>query len=240
MKYAMTMLLVYVGMVGSASAELIIVSDTTLDSRLPAGFDGGPIRIFDGPDSPTTVEVVDGAVIGADIDVRGHSVLNLRGGITAGFIFGHDNSTVNIFGGLVADGEDVSMFDDSVANIYGGRFGDDIRASDSAIVNLYGGSFVKDGTGASLVAQGDGVINVYLREYEFFLNEFGKRKLSGVLLDGSEFNDLFVGVDPVGGGFPQVILHTPIPEPSSLALAVVALLAALSVRTHRRRKRHIS
>ena len=238
MKYAITMLLVGVWMVGSASAELIIVSDTTLDFTHLA-FEGS-IRIFDGPDSPTTVEVVDGAVIGGNIHVWGRSVLNMRGGFTAGVIFGHDGSTINIFGGIVADGEDIRTFDNSVANIYGGHFGDDIQAFDSSTINLYGGTFELDGIGASLVAIGDGVINVYLREYEFFLNEFGKRKLSGVLLDGSEFNDLFVGVDPVGGGFPQVILHTPIPEPSSLALAVVALLAALSVRTHRRRKRHIS
>ena len=191
MKYAITMLLVCVGMVGSASAELIITSDTTIDFTHLAF--AGSIQIYDGPNSPTTVEVVDGAVIGGNIHVRGSSVLNHRGGITAGVIIGHDNSTVNIFDGIVADGEDVTMFDDSVANIYGGHFGDDIRANDSATVNLYGGTFVKDGIGASLVARVDGVINVHLREYEFADDGF---LLSGVLLDGSEFNEIWVGVDP--------------------------------------------
>ena len=49
-----------------------------------------------------------------------------------------------------------------------------IRASDSATVNLYGATFEKTGGGASLSAQGDGVINVYLREYEVVADDLFK------------------------------------------------------------------
>ena len=227
MKYAITMLLVCCWMVRSASAELIITSDTTIDFTHLAF--AGSIRIYDEPDSPTTVDIVDGAIIGGNIHVWGNSILNHRAGFTAGVIFGHDNSTINIFGGVVADGEDIRTFDDSVANIYGGRFGDDIQAFDSSTINLYGGTFDKDGTGASLSAIGDGVINVYLRQYEFAEDGF---HLSGVLLDGSEFKKVWVGVDPFDLRTARIVLHT-IPEPHSLTLAGLAFLVALAVLRHR-------
>ncbi|MCH8048418.1 MAG: hypothetical protein IID44_32380 [Planctomycetes bacterium] len=155
MKCAVALLLVCCWMVSSASAELIITTDTTIDFRI--GLIGG-VEIFDGPNSPTTVDIVEGGIVGTDIRVHGNSVLNHRGGHTGGVIYGLDNSTINVYGGLVAS-DDIVMLDQSVANIYGGHFGDDIEASDSATVHLYGGTFEKANSGASLSVQQDGVIS---------------------------------------------------------------------------------
>ncbi|MCH8048417.1 MAG: hypothetical protein IID44_32375 [Planctomycetes bacterium] len=203
--------------------------DTTIDSPHA----GGTIQIYDGPDSPTTVDVVDGAIIQSSIVVNGHSVLNIRGGRTHSFIFGRDHSTVNIFDGLVATDEDVEMEDDSVANIYGGHFGDDIEAKDSAVVNLYGGTFEKAGGGAFLTVQGDGVINVYLREYEI-MNVEGFDRLIGVLLDGSDIN-VIVLVDSFEPRSARIVLHT-IPEPESLTLTVImGLILSFHALTRRNR-----
>ncbi|MCH8046586.1 MAG: hypothetical protein IID44_23005 [Planctomycetes bacterium] len=223
MKYMIAMLLIGCVMVRAASAELIITTDTTLDFRI--GQLEGPVQIFDGPDSPTTVEIVDGAHITPNIHVRGQSILNMRGGITESFILGHDNSTINIFGGDVAKGEDIEMDDNSVANIYGGHFGDDIEAQGSATVNLYGGTFEKAGDGATLVVQQDGVINVYLREYEIFpLPPLGGLpRLVGVLSDGSEI-DVTLFVDSFNLRDGEIVFHTVIPEPDSLVLALIAVI----------------
>jgi hypothetical protein len=215
MKYAIAMLLICCSLVGPTSAELIIVSDTTLDSRI--GQLEGPVQIFDGPNSPTTVEIVDGAHITPNIHVRGHSVLNMRGGITESFILGHDNSTINIFGGDVAKGEDIEMDDNSVANIYGGHFGDDIEADGSSTVNLYGGTFEKAGDGATLQVQGDGVINVFLREFDIVIDDQGRNLLGGVLFDGSEIDEIWLRVDSFELRNARIVLHT-IPEPDSVTL----------------------
>ena len=227
MKYALTMLLVGCSFASPVGAE-IITMDTTIDSPHALG----RVLIFDGPQSPTTVEVVDGAVIPNSIEVYGRSVLNIRGGVTNSFVEGYDSSTINIFDGLVATGEDVNMFHDSVANIYGGHFGDDIRASGSATVNLYGGTFEKAGGGAFLTVQGDGVINVYLREYEIMDVE-GFDRLVGVLLDGSDIN-VVVLVDSFEARSARIVFHT-IPEPDSLTFA---LMMGLVLGLHSLARRH--
>ena len=235
MKYALAMALISCWIVPSASAELIIVSDTTIDYHVMAG---ETVQIFDGPNSPTTVEIVEGARVSPSINVWGHSVLNMRGGITHSFIFGRDHSTVNIFGGDVATGEDISMFDDSVANIYGGHFGDDIRADGSATVNLYGGTFEKQRTGASLAIRDNGVINVYLREYEVLPppSPGSQERLIGVLSDGSEI-DLILNVDPDLMRDARFVFHTVIPEPDSITLAfIVGLILGFHVLTRRNRR----
>src|SRR5688572_27540506 len=106
--------------------QLIIDHDTTLDSIVDA-----QVRIVDGPNGPTTVEVLNGADIPA-INVYGNSVLNVRGGRVQDDLAALDNATVNIFGGAVgAFQEDVWAVDSSVINIYGGVLGDDIIASNA-------------------------------------------------------------------------------------------------------------
>lgn len=232
MKYTIAMLLVGCVLVRAASAE-IITMDTTLDSL----HTGGTIEIYDGPDSPTTVEVVDGAIIGVNIHVRGNSELNLRGGITASFILGHDNSTINIFGGEVAQGEDIEMDDNSVANIYGGHFGDDIEVDGSATVNLYGGTFELQGIGASLSIRDNGIINVFLREYDVLPPPplGGHRRLIGVLSDGSEI-DVTLVVDPDLLIDARFVFHT-IPEPDSITLAgMMGLILGFHRLTRRNRR----
>lgn len=229
MKYAIAMLLVGCWFALPVGAE-IITMDTTIDSP----HSGRTVQIFDGPEFPTTVEVLDGAVIQSSIVVNGHSALNIRGGRTHSFIFGRDHSTVNIFDGLVATDEDVEMEDNSIANIYGGHFGDDIEASDSATVNLYGGTFEKGGGGgATLSVQGDGVLHVYLREYEIVVDGQGRDRVIGVLLDGSEIDRVSLRVDPFELRSAKIILHS-IPELDSLTLTIVAIICVGSCALVRR------
>ena len=66
-------------------------------------------------------------------------------------------------------------------------------------------------------------------QYEFAEDGF---HLSGVLLDGSEFKKVWVGVYPFDLRTARIVLHT-IPEPHSLTLAGLALLVALAVLPHR-------
>jgi len=151
--------------------------------------------------------------------------------------FGRDDSTINIFGGEVAQGEDVEMFDNSVANIYGGHFGDDIRADGSATVNLYGGTFEKQRTGASLGIRDNGVINVFLREYEVLppILPGGQEILVGVLSDGSEIY-LILNFDTEPPGHARFVFHRVIPEPDSITLAgMMGLILGFHALTRRNR-----
>jgi len=125
MKYTIAMLLVGCVLVRSASAEFIIRTDTTLNFRITDLV--GSVSIFDGVAGPTTVEIVDGAVITPDVSVTDHSVLNLRGGETQSGVGAGGFATINVYGGLVA-GEDLIVIGHSTANIYGGILGDGIQA----------------------------------------------------------------------------------------------------------------
>ncbi|MCH8046874.1 MAG: hypothetical protein IID44_24490 [Planctomycetes bacterium] len=227
MKYAIAMLLVGGVMVRSASAEIIITTDTTLDFFI--GLREGPVIIRDGPAGPTTVDIVDGANIQPGVIAKERSVLNLRGGITERGVGGNDQSTINIFGGLVG-GEDVVVRGQSTANIYGGIFGDDISAEDSAVVNLYGGTFEKAGNGASLGVSEDGVINVFGSNFVIDPDPPGSPlpRLQGVLSDGSPL-DVFLNIFDANSGITQIVLHE-IPEPSAFCLCSIGLFLLLVYR----------
>ena len=199
--------------------QLIIDHDTTFDSIVDA-----QIRIVDGPNGPTTVEVVDGADIPA-INAYGNSVLNVRGGRVQDDLAALNNARVNIFGGAVgASQEDVWAIDSSVINIYGGVFGDDIIAANAGTVHLYGGHVF----GSLGVAQ-DGIINVYLQNFE--LLPYPPREpheccniLIGTLADGSPI-DVQLFVDTFNSRTAAISLHV-VPEPASLTLTLIVALAA--------------
>jgi hypothetical protein len=153
-----------------------------------------------------------------------------------GFVWAHDYGTINIYDGWVATGEDIVAANDSLVNIYGGRFGASIAVGDSAVVNLYGGRFDKAGDGASLVYSVDGVINVFGTEFSYGpLLQGGGRNLTGVLSDGSLLDvELYPYPQTLGTG--RVVLHT-VPEPNAATLLATAVSSIVVFRCRGRRSK---
>jgi hypothetical protein len=208
-----------------APGQLVIDRDTTLDYVI--GPFEPPIDILNGLTGATTVEVVEGANIAPNIHVRNESVLNMRGGILGGFLVGHDASTINIYGGLVASGEDIEANDRSTVNVFGGIIGDDLEAKASSTVHLYGGHI-----GGTLGVQRDGIMHVYLRSFEVLPPDgiSPLDQLRGILSDGSDIH-VTLSVDSVDLNGTRIELHT-VPEPFSLAFSLIS--AAIMFLTCRR------
>ena len=122
-------------------------------------FDDGGFHLIDssspdiivanaGPQMPTTVQIVDGAIIGTDpifdisVDVFNTSLVEIFGGFIENDVEVNDRASINVFGGTLAD--DVQAFNRGTFNLFGGSVLDDIEAFQRSTINLFGGSFAED------------------------------------------------------------------------------------------------
>ncbi len=98
--------------VGSAGAA---VFDDGGEHTIDAGnsFPAESVEVFDGPgDSPTTVNVVDGGDVGADLTAHEHAKLNISGGEIRNSVNAFGDSRVDIIGGEI--GWYINAYDNSI------------------------------------------------------------------------------------------------------------------------------
>lgn len=124
---------------------------------------------------PTTLNIVDGAVIaavpeedppltneGRSVGVFGSSILNLLGGQTAGSVQLSDNAVATLSGGMI--GNDLSLGQSSSATLTGtARIDDDTFVADNAVFTMNGGEvndqFLVDGSAHLTLTATAGPIN---------------------------------------------------------------------------------
>ena len=136
-----------------------------------------------------------------------------------------DGGTVNIFGGSLDGG--LELDPGGTVNISGGSLDGAINARSGSTLNIFGTEFLFDGLPiAGLDDVGDSVI----------LTGRDGAMLQATLRDGKSF-DFPVSTDRFHADATlRLILAEPVPEPSTLGLALLATLG-LSIRQPRRRRR---
>jgi hypothetical protein len=135
-----------------------------------------------------SVVTIEGGRVGKNFEAVGSQVLIAGGSIGAGFdaFYG---SVVNVTGGYFgAESEEESAGDftahrGSVVNISGGSFGSKLHAAAGSEVHLIGSAFFLDGMPIAGLVPGE-TLEIKTREGLFDYNKL----LTGILLDGSEFN----------------------------------------------------
>ena len=98
------------------NAQLVIDADAIIDTVINTS-----VRVVEGLDPPTVVDVLEGANIVYALDVYGANIANIRGGMLGhdddeygATVVAHDQSTVNIYDGYIeADCTPVAATDTS-------------------------------------------------------------------------------------------------------------------------------
>ena len=120
-------------------AEIVIDYDTTIDYSI-----NELVRIIEGVDPPTTVEIVEPAYIDGYVDIYQSSIVNISGGtiddptgVESRYMRAYDSSIVNVSGGRLFG---LKAYHNSLVNVTDGYFDSgDISVRDSATINFFGG-----------------------------------------------------------------------------------------------------
>jgi len=244
-------LLVALVLVGASRAEVIIDADTTVDYDI-----NDDLRVIAGANPPTSVQFVEPASVN-NMTVYDDSIVNMTGGGVGGYLQGYDSATLNVSGGSFGLGLDVHgqctlnasggnsellfAYDDSVVDFSGG-FYEIVQACDSSSLDIRDDAHVNMliAVGASTVSlSGDGhlsdlsashtsVITVYGTGFNYPYGEIpdASGRLIGTLANGDPIDTAFNIHDDA-----SIVLA---PEPSTL---VVLSLAVVALPADRRRKR---
>ena len=190
---------------------------------------GGTVEEFFTAVTGATVDVF-GGVLKGSFRVRVGGTVNLFGGTVERMensigIDVTDGGTVNIAGGTVDSA--IELGPGGMVNISGGALDVSFNARNGSTLNIFGTEFLLDGLPiAGLDDVGDSVI----------LTGRDGAMLQATLRDGKSF-DFPVSTDRFHADATlRLILAEPVPEPSTLGLALLATLG-LSIRQPRRRRR---
>lgn len=227
--------------VGQAKAELLIDYDTTIDYTVD-----GDVRVIEGADPPTIVQIVDPAYLREQLLIYDGSIVQMSGGAVHECVHTYDASTLDISGGSLA--EDVWCHDTSTVNISGGELSDYVVGEGASNVSILGGSiWGVAARGNSLVDISGGSMRAWPQEYGLLADDS-----STILLRGTGFNypygeipeasgtltGFLASGDPLQADFEiyadgSIVL---VPEPATAILSLVAGLAGVACASRRRRK----
>lgn len=189
-----------------------IDASTVIDSPIAAG---EAVKIIDGFAGPTVVDMIDGGVMGADVEVYGSSVFNHRGGVSHGAIEAFEMSTINLFGGRIGDGEHVVVLHNGTLNVFGGEIVTGLEGGDNGEINILGGSDTY-----SVALRGSSIARVYGTSLRF---DETTRVVTGNFLDGSPVNVEVNCLDDSA----QLLL---VPEPSYSFAAFIGCMIVSALR----------
>ena len=220
-------LAVLVASVMDANALTILDDGGTHTIDASNSIPGMGVDVMDGPDGPTTLNVVAGGNIGVDTDgFFGNFSVLLRG-----------SSVANITGGGLLD--DLQTTDSAVANVSGGAIASMDAGGGSSIINVTGGVITgsMDPNGGTINLSGGfvgetdafngGVLNIFGSGFNFPLGVISDETgtITGTLADGSALS-LSFAQDPAS-------TITLIPEPSPAFLLASGLVAMAVARRRR-------
>lgn len=184
----------------------------------------------------SVINVIDGRFVN-DVSAYQRGELNIEGGQFDDDVFATNQAIVRLSGGVIED--DLEAFGNSRIVMTGGSIGEDIEADGGTIV-ISGGTFATGGivdldTGLGVSRGG----SIQLIGSNFRLNGsaigFGELTaetglLSGVLADGSAFNDIPFTRIMRGNGSPGSLTLSAIPEPSHCAVLALGGLIVVGRR----------
>lgn len=132
----------------NAQADLTLNNGEThnIDTDYPDNPIIGDLFVYDGPSSPTTVNLLTDGSVELVLDAHENSLVNIDGGSIGQLLIVDDSSLVNIYSGSIgATGPPTTgilMFESGTVNIYGGSItGDLIMPGYTTVANVYGSGF---------------------------------------------------------------------------------------------------